>query len=156
VLYWQSPPLEADLDIVGPIELQLSATATAIDTAWIVTLSDVAPDGTTTGITSDWLRASLREVDPVESRTGAPVLPCRHPQAVPIGEPVEYRIPLMQNARRYLAGHRVQLMVTSDDQPKDIPALLDYRHPPVGTTSRNTIHSSSRLLIPVLTAQKES
>ncbi len=48
VLYWQSTPLEADLDIVGPIELQLSATSTAIDTAWIVMLSDVAPDGRVT------------------------------------------------------------------------------------------------------------
>jgi hypothetical protein len=39
---------------------------------------------------------------------------------------------------------------SSDDQPKDIPALLDYRHPPMGTTTRNTIHASSRLLLPVL------
>ena len=69
---------------------------------------------------------------------------------MPIGEPVEYRIPLIQNARRFLAGHRIQLMLTSDDQPKDIPALLDYRHPPVGTTSRNTIHATSRLMLPVL------
>ena len=84
------------------------------------------------------------------------ILPCRNPQAVPIGDPVEYRIPLIQNARRFPAGHRIQLMLTSDDQPKEIPALLDYRHPPVGTTSRNTIHASSRLLLPVLTAQKES
>jgi predicted acyl esterase len=75
---------------------------------------------------------------------------------VPIGQPVEYRIPLIHNARRFLAGHRIQLMLTSDDQPKDIPALLDYRHPPVGTTSRNTIHASSRLLRPVLTAQQKS
>ncbi len=115
-------------------------------------LSDVAPDGTAPGITSGWLRASLREVDPVESRTGAPFLPCRNPQAVPIREEVEYRIPLIQNPRRFVAGHRIQLMLTSDDQPKYIPALLDYRHPPVGTTSRNTIHASSRLLLPVLPA----
>jgi uncharacterized protein len=36
VLYWRSAPLEADMDIVGPVELQLSATITAADTAWIV------------------------------------------------------------------------------------------------------------------------
>jgi predicted acyl esterase len=141
VLYCGSAPLEADMDMVGPIELQLSATITAADTAWIVMLSDVAPDGSSTGITSGWLRATLREVDPAQSRPGAPVLPCRKPQAVPIGEPVDYRVPLVPNARRFLAGHRIQLMVTSDDQPKDVPALLDYRHPPVGTTTRNTIHA---------------
>jgi hypothetical protein len=41
-------------------------------------------------------------------------------------------------------------MITSDDQPDDIPVFLGYRHPPVGTTARNTIHSTSRLLLPVL------
>jgi putative CocE/NonD family hydrolase len=150
VLYWQSAPLEADLDVAGDIELQLSATSTAIDTAWIVMLRDIAPDGTITNITGGWLRASLRETDPDASRTGAPVLPCRNPQTVPTGEPVDYRIPLVPNARRFAAGHRIQLMITSDDQPKNIPVFLGYRHSPVGTTARNTIHATSQLLLPVL------
>ena len=152
VLYWQSEPLAADLDVAGDIELRLTATSTANDTAWIVMLRDVAPDGTVSDITGGWLRASLREVDEAASRTGTPVLPCRNPQMVPINEPVDYRIPLVPNARRFSAGHRIQLMLTSDDQPKDIPVFLGYRHPPVGTTARNTIHATSELLLPVLTA----
>jgi uncharacterized protein len=153
VLYWHTAPLEADLDVAGDIELQLSATSTAMDTAWIVMLRDIAPDGTITSITGGWLRASLRETDPGASRTGAPVLPCRNPQAVPIGEPVDYRIPLVPNARRFAAGHRIQLMITSDDQPKNIPVFLGYRHAPVGTTARNTIHATSQLMLPVLRPQ---
>lgn len=47
-------------------------------------------------------------------------------------------------------GHRIQVMITSDDQPKDIPEFLDYRHSPVGNTSQNVVSSASRLLIPVL------
>jgi predicted acyl esterase len=152
VLYWQSEPLAADLDVAGEIELRLTATSTANDTAWIVMLRDVAPDGTVADITGGWLRASLREVDEAASRTGAPVLPCRNPRLVPINEPVDYRIPLVPNARRFAAGHRIQLMLTSDDQPKDVPVFLGYRHPPVGTTARNTVHATSRLLLPVLTA----
>jgi putative CocE/NonD family hydrolase len=150
VLYWQSTPLAADLDVAGDIELQLTATSTASDTAWIVMLRDIAPDGTITDVTGGWLRASLRDTDPDTSRTGAPVLPCRTPHAVPIGQPVDYRIPLVPNARRFAAGHRIELMITSDDQPTDIPVFLGYRHPPVGTTTRNTIHAASRLLLPVL------
>ena len=46
-LTWTSASLPEALDVVGDIELRLVAAATAIDTAWIVTLSDVAPDGTT-------------------------------------------------------------------------------------------------------------
>jgi uncharacterized protein len=152
-LYWQSEPLAIDLDVAGDIELQLTATSTANDTAWIVMLRDVAPDGTITDITGGWLRASLREVDVAASRTGAPVLPCRNPQPVPLNEPVDYRIPLVPNARRFAAGHRIQLMLTSDDQPKDIPVFSGYRHPPVGTTARNTIAATSRLLLPVLKAE---
>lgn len=33
--------------------------------------------------------------------------------------------------------------------PEEIPAIMGFRHAPVGTSSRNTIHSSSRLLLPV-------
>ena len=65
-------------------------------------------------------------------------------------ETSRYRILLVPNARRFAAGHRIQPMVTSDDQPEDITILLGYRHAPVGTTARNTIQATSRLLAPVL------
>jgi putative CocE/NonD family hydrolase len=151
VLFWESEPLTGDLDIAGDIELRLTASATAADTAWIVMLRDLAPDDTTSAITGGWQRASLREVDEAKSRPGAPDVPCRNSQPVPIGHAVDYRIPLVPNARRLAAGHRIQLMITSDDQPKEIPVFLGYRHSPVGTSTRNTIHSTSRLLLPVLT-----
>ncbi len=150
-LSWTSGPLPADLDVTGEIELRLVAAATAIDTAWIVTLSDVAPDGSVTPVTAGWLRASLREVDAEASRPGAPVLPCRNPVAVPVGRDVEYRIPLVPNARRFAAGHRIRLTITSDDQDPAVPAIMDFRHASVGTSSVNTVRSSSRLLLPVLT-----
>ncbi|MCW2514695.1 MAG: peptidase [Mycobacterium sp.] len=150
-LTWTSAPLDADLDVVGDIELQLVASATAADTAWIVTLQDVAPGGGVEDVTAGWLRASLREVDEAASVPGAPVLPCRRPVAVPIGEDVEYRIPLVPNARRFAAGHRIQLVLNSDDQNPQTPAIMNFRHASVGTSSLNTVRSSSRLLLPVLT-----
>ena len=149
-LTWTSAPLPTDLDVVGPIELQLVARATAVDTAWIVTLQDVAPDGTVTDVTAGWLRASLREIDTAASVSGAPVLPCRTPAAVPIGEDVQYRIPLVPNARHFAGGHRIRLVLCSDDQDPARPAMMNFRHASVGTSSRNTVHSSSRLILPVL------
>jgi predicted acyl esterase len=80
---------------------------------------------------------------------GAPVLPCRNFQAVPLGETVSYRIPLVVNARRFASGHRIRLFITSDDQAADTPALSGFRHASVGTSSLNTIKSSSRLLLPI-------
>ncbi len=150
MLTWTSAPLETDVDIVGEIELRLVASATAADTAWIATLQDVARDGEVTDVTAGWLRASLREVDEAASTPGAPVLPCRTAIAVPIAEDVEYRIPLVPNARRFAAGNRIRLTLTSDDQNPETPAIMNFRHASVGTSSLNTIRSSSRLLLPVL------
>ncbi|MBB3604390.1 hypothetical protein FHT40_004068 [Mycolicibacterium sp. BK556] len=149
-LTWTSQPLSEALDVVGDAELRLLASTTATDTAWIVTLSDVAPDGTSEAVTAGWLRASLREVDEANSRPGAPVLPCRHPVAVPVGEDVEYRIPLVANARRFAAGHRIRVTITSDDQDPGTPAIMNFRHASVGASSINTVRSASRLLLPVL------
>ncbi len=149
-LTWTSSPLEADLDLVGDIELVLDAVATAADTAWIVTLQDVDPEDHTADVTAGWLRATVREVDEAASRVGAPVLPCRNAAAVPVGELVRYRVPLVANARRFVAGHRVRLVVTSDDQDPETPAIMGFRHTPVGTSSVNTIRSSSRLLLPLI------
>ena len=98
-------------------------------------------------VTTGWPRASMREVDESASRPGAPVLPCRSAEAVPIGEDVVYRIPLVPNARRFQAAHRIQVMLTSDDQDPSMPAIMNFRHASVGTSSLNTIRWSSRLAI---------
>ncbi|MBI5337045.1 MAG: CocE/NonD family hydrolase [Mycolicibacterium rufum] len=150
MLTWTSAPLPGALDVVGEIELQLQASATAADTAWIVTLRDVDPDGAATDVTAGWLRAGLRTVDDAASHEGAPVLRCEVAVAVPAGQPVTYRIPLVPNARRFAAGHRLQLVLTSDDQNPASPAIMDFRHASVGTSSVNSVSSGSRLLLPVL------
>ncbi len=148
-LSWTTAPLERDFEIVGDIELQLDASSTASDTAWFVFLQDVDPSGSVTNVTAGYLRASLRAVNETASRIGAPVLDCSTPQLVPIGDTVSYRIPLVANARRFKAGHQIRLYITSDDQNPDTPALMTYRHASVGTSSLNTIMSSSRLLLPI-------
>jgi predicted acyl esterase len=149
-LTWTSAPLAADLDIVGEIELVLDAASTAPDTAWIAVLQDVAADGTVSNVTAGYLRAGLREVDEARSRIGAPSLPCRSFVPVPIGETVRYRVPLVATARRFAAGHCLRLVIASDDQAPDAPAIMGFRHASVGTSSLNTILSSSRLLVPVV------
>ena len=149
LLSWTSAPLIEPIDVVGDVELRLVASATAPDTAWIGTLEHVSADGAVTEVTAGWLRASLREIDEVASRPGAPVLPCRTFAHVPIGEDVEYRIPLVANARRFAAGDRIRLTLTSDDEDPKTPAIMNFRHASVGTSSLNTVRSSSRLLLPV-------
>lgn len=153
-LSWTSEPLDVDMDMVGDIELQLDASSTAIDTAWFAFLQDVDPQGKVVDVTAGYLRASLREVDEKNSRIGAPVLPCTTAQVVPIGEIVNYRIPIVPNARRFKAGHSLRITIASDDQNESIPAILQFRHASVGTSSLNSIQSTSRLLLPILPSNK--
>ncbi|MFW0794228.1 CocE/NonD family hydrolase [Gordonia sp. CPCC 205515] len=150
-LIWDGPVLvENALDLAGDFELRLDATITGLDTAWMAILYDVDPDDRATPITGGWLRASLRTVDEHRSRPGRPLLPCTTPEAIPVGKQVTYRIPVVANARHVAAGHRVRLVLTSSDQGKDAPTILGFRHADVGEPSRNTIASSSRLLLPIL------
>ena len=149
-LEWTTAPLARDIDIIGPIELRLDAACTAPDTAFIAFLQDVYDDGNATNITAGYLRAGLRKMDEEQSKKAAPALPCTTFEAIPIGQKVTYRIPLVPNARRLKAGHKLRLYLTTDDQNKDVPAPLEFRHASVGTSSFNTVFSSSRLSLPVV------
>ena len=94
----------------------------------------------------------LRAVDEAESRPGAPVLPCRTFASVPIGTVTHYRIALVPNARRFAAGHRIRLVLTSDDQNSATPAAFNFRHASIGTSCLSHIHSTSQLLLPSMAA----
>jgi hypothetical protein len=89
-------------------------------------------------------------LNPAASEIGRPVIEGRNPELVPINRQVSYRIPLVGNARRIPAGSRLQILLTSDDQPKRLPSMLGFRHATVGTSSLNRIASSSRLVIPTM------
>jgi predicted acyl esterase len=123
-----------DLDLIGPIELQLDAACTAPDTAFIGVLQDLDENENAINVTG-YLRASLREVDEAASKRGAPILLCRTFEALPIAEKVSYRIPLVPNARHFRAGHKLRLYITTDDQNADRPALLEFRYASIGTSS---------------------
>jgi uncharacterized protein len=140
-LRWTGATLAEDLDIVGHAELALTATTSATDTGWIVLLEDLAGDGTATPVTQGWLRAALREVDEEASTPGRPVLPLRRPVPVTPGEPVEYRIPLVATARRFAAGHRLRLTLTSNDTLPDSTPMLGFSHALVGPAAVNTVHA---------------
>jgi uncharacterized protein len=141
-LEWTTASFEQAIEFAGNIELSLDATATAHDTAWIAVLYDVAPDGAREAITAGWLRGSQRNSDAV-------------PQPVAPGELATYSIPVVPNARHLSSGHALALVLTSSDTAKDAPTVLGFRHSPTGDSSVNTIYSSSRLVIPVLSAVQD-
>ncbi len=132
------PSADSVLNPADPVNV--GSTCTAPDTAFIAVLQDVDDHGNATNVTAGYLRAG---VDEAASKPGAPVLSCRTFEAIPIGEKVTHRIPLVPNCQRFRTGHTIRLHFATDDQRKDSPALLEFRHASVGTNSFNTVLSSS-------------
>jgi uncharacterized protein len=152
MLHWETLPFDADVELAGNIELTLEAGITALDTSWIAVLYDAPPVGKPEAITAGWLRAAFAGVDEARSVLGAPVPDCRTPRVVPVGERVSYRIPVVPNARRIAAGHRLSLVIASADETDKTPTILGFTHVVVREASRNTIYSASRLWLPLLPA----
>jgi predicted acyl esterase len=148
-------PFDSDVEFVGNIELTLEAEITAFDTSWIAVLYDVPPVGEAEAITAGWLRAAFSAVDETRSVRGAPVPNCRTPRAVPVGERVSYRIPVVPNARRIAAGHRLRLVISSADDTDKTPTILGFTHVVVREASRNTVYSASRLWLPLLSVPSD-
>ena len=64
------------------------------------------------------------------------------------GAMVQYRVPLVDTARRFQTGHRLRLVLASDDR-RDGPSFAGFEHASCGGGARQRIASSSRLVLHV-------
>jgi putative CocE/NonD family hydrolase len=106
VLVYSTEPLAEDVEVTGPVTLDLFAETSAVDTDFTGKLVDVAPDGTAINLTEGILRARYRE-----STTGAP-------KPIKPGEVYEYKIDLWSTSNVFLKGHRIRLEVSSSNFPR--------------------------------------
>ena len=137
-LTYTTPPLRRPLHLAGPSELRFWALTDASDMAWVARLVDVAPDGSARLITSGWLRASFRRVDPRRSRPGAPYLPDDRQTPVEIGQETKYRMDIWDTAWTLPRGHRLRLWLSSSDSPN---------HEPLAVAGRNAILHTARVAL---------
>jgi hypothetical protein len=105
VLVYSTPPLEQDLEVTGPITLDLFAKSSAVDTDFTGKLVDVWPDGRAINLTEGILRARFRESTSKED----PIEP---------GKVYEYKIDLWATSNVFLKGHRIRLEVSSSNFPR--------------------------------------
>jgi hypothetical protein len=106
VLVFTTPPLEEDMEVTGPVTLDLYAKTSAADTDFTGKLVDVSPDGTAINLTEGILRAKFRE-----STTAAP-------KPITPGQVLEYKIDLWSTSNVFLKGHRIRLEVSSSNFPR--------------------------------------
>ena len=105
VLVYSTPPLEQDLEVTGPVTLDLFARTSAADTDFTAKLVDVWPNGLAQNLTEGILRARFRE----STREAKPIEP---------GKVYEYRIDLWATSNVFLKGHRIRLEVSSSNFPR--------------------------------------
>ena len=100
VLCYTSPPLDAPLEVIGPVIARIWAASSAPDTDWIVKLVDVHPDGYVFRLAEGMIRARYRE-----SQAAPTLLEPDHVH--------EYEIDLGPVGVRFLPGHRIRVEIAS-------------------------------------------
>lgn len=132
-LTFDTPPLDAPLELLGlPLAL-LEVSATARQAHWIVRLGDVAPDGRVTLVASAGQNGAHRR----SSRNPEPLVPGQR-----------FALPIEMHATSWVvpAGHRLRLSVTNAQWPMIWPTPWPME------TSLYTGVSGTRLVLPVVPA----
>jgi putative CocE/NonD family hydrolase len=105
VLVYTSDPLESELEVTGPIAVELWASTDALDTDWTGALVDVFPDGRAIILCEGICRARYRD------EMAAPVL-------IPPNTATAFRIDCWATSNAFLPGHRIRLEISSSNFPR--------------------------------------
>ena len=158
---YETRPLTEELDVIGPLAVELYASIDATDTNWIISVSDVAPDGSATELTRGFLKASHRALDEAKSTPWMPFHTHTDPELVEPGAINQYNIQLSPMASRIHRGHKLRLCVASLDHKFDPAPDLEIggpSHMPTHVGIGNTVTHElmfgdlhpSHLIIPVV------
>ncbi len=105
VLVYTSEPLEEDTEVTGPLKAVIYASSSAVDTDYVVKLTDVQPDGDAMLINDGIQRARFRNgLD--------------NPSLIEPGKIYRYEISLWATSNVFLEGHRIRVEVSSSNFPR--------------------------------------
>jgi uncharacterized protein len=145
VLIYSTEPLAQNLDVTGPVTLELYVKSSAVDTDFTAKLVDVHSDGYAQNLAEGILRMRYRE-----SR--------EKPGKMTPGQIYKITVDLVATSNVFLAGHRLRLEVASSNYPRFDRNLNtgdpDIAHASAKVVATNTIlHDAahpSALVISVL------
>ena len=104
-LTFTSGPLEADLEVTGPVVAKLFISSSAVDTDFIVRLTDVFPDGPSMLVCDGIQRARYRDSH-------------YHPSLLEPGKVYELTVDLWATSYLFRRGHRIRAVVNSSNFPR--------------------------------------
>jgi len=152
-LKYFSPPMVENMEVAGPIVLNLYASCRGTDMNFFVSLWEVDPEGKETRLTQGWLKGSHRELDKKKSKPWFPYHTHTNPQPLVPGRIYDFSIALNPTAVLFRAGYRFMLKISSsDDEPENL-FQVGHEHLLSQTPNTITIYQSaeypSHLLLPV-------
>lgn len=153
-LAYRTEPLSEDLEVTGPIALDLYASLSDNDGNWIIELRDVAPDGDIRIVSKGWLKSSFRALDEARSTPFRPEHPYDVEVPVVPGDIDRYAIQIHDTSNVFLAGHYIELIIKSLDHSLEGGWNTIFHHLPSARTVTHTVHHdpghASHLLLPVI------
>ena len=145
VLTYETGALHSDLDITGPISVEIYASSSARDTDFTAAIVDVYPEGYSLLIQEGILRASFRD----KQQDPTPIEP---------GEVYPLTIDLLATSYTVPAGHKLRLEISSSNFPRFARNLNNGERfgmsDHVEIAEQTIYHNSkypSRLILPVMT-----
>jgi predicted acyl esterase len=142
--------------------LRLYVSSTAIDTQFIVKLTDQHPQDEAarakgeqpgfTPVSKGWLKASHREKDETRSTPTRPFYTHTHPQPITPGEIYQFDIEVLPISYVFKKGHRIRLELANGDSPATDGVFSHPYHPTLmgtDTVHHNGAHASC-LMLPVV------
>ena len=154
-----SSPLAEDVRLAGPIQVTFFGSSSQADTAWFVSLWDVAPAGAPAGqpqavpVSVGKLKASFRAVDKAMSKPGQPFHPFDKQELLTPGEIYEFQIEMVPAFRTLKKGRRLELRIANEDIGYSNPLRqIDIHLTPWPV--ENKVHHDgahlSRVILPVI------
>ena len=112
MLVYTTPPLEEELEVIGPITAKLYAATSARDTDWMVRLIDVQPDGFSAMLCEGVMRARHRDPDRAGGFNPAML------SLIEANQVYEYTIEFWRaTANLFARGHRIRVEISSSYFP---------------------------------------
>jgi len=105
VLVYSTPALADDLEVTGPVHVELFANSSTRDTDFTAKLVDVSPDGSADNVTEGIIRGRYRN----SQQTPDPIKP---------GETYRFTIDLWSTSNLFRRGHRLRLEISSSNFPR--------------------------------------
>jgi uncharacterized protein len=162
VLTFTTAPFTEDIDVTGPVVLELYLSSSNVDTDVFVKISDQLPQSNEDRrgglqpqfavISKGWLRASHREKDAGLSTPQRPFYTHRETQALTPGEVVRLDVEILPFSNVFKKGHRLRLEIANGDSPFTEPLFThQYSWFKIGCDMiYHDANRPSRLVLPVI------